>query len=568
MLAARSSVAPEFTLRRSASWAAVVAVGLGAFVLLLLAMPRELNTFDEGIILSGAMRVLAGEVLHRDFYSLYGPAQYYAVAAALDLTPHQFLAARLWDVAIRAATIAAIFAVLRPVVPLVLALAFAALGGVCLLLVATYLYPVFPCILLAVIATAQVTRFATGRAGRGSMLGAGLCAGAAALFRYDAGFMLAAANMLALLVLGWVAGARPRRVLAGVLAYAGGCALVFVPPAIAYLLVAPVGAWVDDIITYAMHHYASGRGMPFPRPGDLLVDPADAIVYVPLLAAALAGVELFRRARRRAAGLDPAAAYLIAFGIAAFVLFFKGVVRVSPIHMMLAIVPALIVIGLAAASWRRHGAAVRALLVVAIAAVLIPAASTGRDYLIRNRRVADRSVAGWLVTKAGLMTPSAMLPPGCEPTPALRFATVFIDYALVSNYIDAHSRPDERILVAPGRHDKIFVNPMALYFTTGRLPATHWSEYDPGIQNRADVQQTMIAELQRYDVRWIVRDTYFDTHIEPNLSAVSTGVKLMDTYIDEHYRPVARSGQVTVWLRKDVAAPPPATNGCEAPALP
>src|SRR4051794_18867480 len=131
MLTAPTSLRADLTVGRNRSLAAVVAVALGSFALLLLAMPRELNTFDEGIILSGAMRVLAGEVIPRDFYSLYGPGQYYAVAAALELASNQFLAARLWDVAIRAATVAAIFAVLRPVVPPLLALAAAAVGGAC-----------------------------------------------------------------------------------------------------------------------------------------------------------------------------------------------------------------------------------------------------------------------------------------------------------------------------------------------------------------------------------------------------------------------------------------------------
>src|SRR4051812_21480948 len=95
------SVPAGLSMRRSASFAALAAVALASFAILLLGMGRDLNIVDEAIILSGAMRVLAGEVIHRDFYSLYGPAQYYAVAAASELSSHQFVAARLWDLAIR-----------------------------------------------------------------------------------------------------------------------------------------------------------------------------------------------------------------------------------------------------------------------------------------------------------------------------------------------------------------------------------------------------------------------------------------------------------------------------------
>ena len=38
-------------------------------------MPRLLNVYEEGIIFTDAMRVLDGPVVHRDFYSPYGPLQ-------------------------------------------------------------------------------------------------------------------------------------------------------------------------------------------------------------------------------------------------------------------------------------------------------------------------------------------------------------------------------------------------------------------------------------------------------------------------------------------------------------
>ena len=35
---------------------------------------------DEGILLQGAQRILAGQVLYRDFFSFYTPGSYYALA--------------------------------------------------------------------------------------------------------------------------------------------------------------------------------------------------------------------------------------------------------------------------------------------------------------------------------------------------------------------------------------------------------------------------------------------------------------------------------------------------------
>src|SRR5262249_53973642 len=53
-------------------------------------------TFDEGIYLVGAQRVLRGECPYRDFFSLTGPATYYLYALLMAAFGQTFLAARLF----------------------------------------------------------------------------------------------------------------------------------------------------------------------------------------------------------------------------------------------------------------------------------------------------------------------------------------------------------------------------------------------------------------------------------------------------------------------------------------
>ena len=64
-------------------WAAAVAAG--AFLVLVATMSRLFYVYDEAIPLVGAMRVAAGEIPHRDFYSTYGPAPYYLLAALFKI---------------------------------------------------------------------------------------------------------------------------------------------------------------------------------------------------------------------------------------------------------------------------------------------------------------------------------------------------------------------------------------------------------------------------------------------------------------------------------------------------
>jgi hypothetical protein len=112
-------------------------------------------------------------------------------------------------------------------------------------------------------------------------------------------------------------------------------------------------------------------------------------------------------------------------------------------------------------------------------------------------------------------------------------------------------RQGERLLIGTARHDKIFVNDNMLYFAAQRLPATHWHHYDPGLQTRADIQNDMVAELEKQKVRYIVLLSEWDNVMEPNASALSSGVSILDDYIRLHYEIAARYGTISILTRAE-----------------
>jgi hypothetical protein len=86
---------------------------LSAFLFIFATMNRSGSIYDEGLILTGAMRVANGEIPHRDFYANYGPAQFYVVALLFKLFGPSAMAERLWDFAIKAAIATLSFATVR-----------------------------------------------------------------------------------------------------------------------------------------------------------------------------------------------------------------------------------------------------------------------------------------------------------------------------------------------------------------------------------------------------------------------------------------------------------------------
>jgi hypothetical protein len=566
----------ERGIREAGRSAAVVLSGVAifSFLTLLLTMPLDVGIVDEGIVLSDAMRVLHGDIIHRDFNSLYAPAQYYVIAGLFRLFGAGFMLARLYDLAVRAAILTALFHIIRQQCPLLVTLFFTVVCGLWLLAIGFYLYPIYPCILLSLVGSYLIIPAKEeSKPTPIALAAAGACTGLAALFRYDVGFYLLVAHFVSMGLLAICASgtdSRGRRVLEMTMTYGAGTTLIFLPIAIVLVWVSALSGFVADVIDYSLKYYSLMRGLPFPDLQTIWTSPEQAVVYLPLVAIGLALFELPHqlRARRTGRGVasevpSRAVAYLTVFGSVSAFLFLKGAVRVSPVHMLLGVVPTLVISAVLISLWSRRTPPMRVVAVVVVLLALAPAADAAKREMDLSRWERNRSIAGWLAVNSHLIAPSYDVREACDEGPASGIAKLGENYARVATYIGAHTRPNDQILIALDRHDKIFANPVALYFASGRLPGTHWHEFYPGLQTRADIQLAIISDLKHNRVQWVVRDASFDYVNEPNGSARSSGITILDHYLDQNYRPVASSGKVAIWLALGEVEPPVSRNQCE-----
>ncbi len=543
---------------------AALAAAVVAFLVLLALMSRDVAIFDEGIVLAGALRTLAGEIPHRDYYSSYGPAQNYVVAFLFAMFGKSFMVERLYSLATMA--LVATFAFVTTwgrvrwffsVLVLVFCVAFQ-VGS------QFHLYPVFPVMLLSLLGAFALIR-SLGSGNQPGILAAvfaGACCGVAALFRYDGGFFLLLSFCLFLAIMQWLRPtATPFRSLTVNLLICGmASGLVFVPFALSYLLVAPPGGFVHDIIDYSLNVYPKVRSLPFPGLVELKSNPGEIGVYFPLIVLAVTAWECFAsKIWRQQSPQDLRQLPLIVMmAILSFVLYYKGMVRVSTVHMLMSIIPATILIGVVMdrvatrLGWKR---AIPLMIVITLAPALV-AMSQIRKYVGQP----DNALAGWV-----LLTPAPAN--ACAAIDGAAFVNLGEDFRAAGRFIKRHTKQGEKIVVAAGRHDKIFANAIAFYFEADRLPGTRWHQFDPGLQNLGEVQQQIIDDLKRNRVNWIVRDSTFDSVLEPNDSAKSSGVRLLDQYLTSNYRPVARAGKIEIWLARTLPAPEP-IMGMECIAAP
>jgi 4-amino-4-deoxy-L-arabinose transferase-like glycosyltransferase len=518
---------------------------LSGFVFIL-SMNMKMNVYDEAIIAVGANQIMAGKLPHIEFYFNYGPAQIGLLATVFGAFGKSLIVARLYDIAIRTGIVIACGFVLRQL-RVDRRIATAALGVQILLLFAAgqYLYVIFPTLLLALVGTqmlAPATR--DGRESAGRLIASGAVTGVIALFRYDVGFFVMVAHAVGLALL-CASGPQSWRATARVLSlYIAGISFAFLPCAIVAVAAGAGPGFWHDIILYPSQNYAAMRGLPFPMPALSGNFGLSLAVYAPVPAAIIAAWFLADRHRHEGDGsLDsPPMRLVLLLAVLTLAMFAKGVVRVSLTHMLMSIMAAVPVLALLITQRQPAGARHSALVVAGMITISAVAALglKGREDLKAPENLLPLRLAG--------ATPVAMQR-ACPPLPALGLGTLDADSYGAACYLAAHTAPDEKIFVGAGRHDKVFISNMALYFAAGRAPVSRWYHFDPGLQTRADVQSAIIAELDNAKVRFVARDETYDTVEEPNQSAVSSGVRLLDQYLAKRYRLAARFGQIAIYRR-------------------
>jgi hypothetical protein len=115
------------------------------------------------------------------------------------------------------------------------------------------------------------------------------------------------------------------------------------------------------------------------------------------------------------------------------------------------------------------------------------------------------------------------------------------------------SPPGGTILVVPPRTDRVTVGDPLLYVLTRRRNPTRYDVMQPGVVTKAGAQRSMIADLERARTPVLVRWNDPQTAPEDNGAGHEHGSRLLDAYLDAHYRLVRRDGPYAVYQRRFAA---------------
>ena len=478
---------------------------------------RPESGFDEGFSLSYGVRVLEGDLPHRDFVSFYGPGNPFLVAAAfavggvhqdteraLGLLYRVLIVLGAAGLALAAGRVAAVSA---GAVAIVL---FLPLG------VPAYATP--GALAFALASLALLARARSARDGRLPAAAAGVLAGIAGALRPDFGaaVLVAAVPLLR---------RADRRTLKAAVA---GWAVPATALAVHISVVGPGRAW--DVLA-DWRRSASGRRLPFdPFSSEAAYAEASRLLAVALLCAAVA-IALALRARARRGEWRST----LSLGLLSLLLVPYALSRLDYVHlvMTLACAGAALVVAIAVTARDARRPAVRLGGAPLAAALFVAGAIALAPLLLGTfaRQHANRLL--------GRIPPADWVPVGVEGRAFGLPSDFATDVQRIVDSAVAQQRAGARTLfVGPRDLRRAYQNDAYLYYVLRDLePASYYMEVNPGTTNRTG--SGLAEEIEDADV--LILNGAFDLIDEPN-TARRYGPDEPNRVVEARFCPVVSVG--------------------------
>lgn len=507
------------------------------------------NLYDEGLVLTNSERIRAGEVPYRDFWTMYGPGYFYALAGLFSLVEPTILAARLLDTGLRFLLTLAVYGLARRMTSQWVALVPYTFVTFWLATIRFYSYPAFPAVGALLLAALAFSAYLRQGGGRWVLL-TGMALGLTALLRLDfggygaIGFALAAALLhLRRSAPGEAPGRARLQALARTEALMAGGALLVAAPVYGALLVAAGFSTVyEAMIAFPATTFREVRHLPVP---PLFADFGQMTggvwhdwlrLYLPLATYGAATVVALRRLFFRPVPASDrrleAAALYVALTVTGLGLVVKATSRYHDLHVVpTSILAVIVATALVARVPPKLGRSVPFRVGLVGLGVLLLSGPYVAHFWVISLRGATSATGCY----------SDLARAGCVP--------VNHEQAQVVAYLQARTSPSDYLFVGNARHDAIFVNDLLLNFLADRRSPTRYAELHPGLATTLPVQQEIVRELAVKRVAWVVT---LDVALsqEPNASAVSSGVTFLDDAIRANYRPEAAFGPYQIWHRE------------------
>lgn len=483
----------------------------------------EVNVFDEGIILSGADRVLKGHLPYNDFWTVYPPGQYYVLAFLFDNFGSSIFIERIYDITIKALIAIVIFAIIRKLLSSNKA---AILGWILALFwigAADYpAYPVYPAILLIYLAI-YFFLIHIEKNNSSALISSSILLTVSAIFRHDFA-AYAAVTILSLLLLR--KATEKRTTWFAISSYLGGFLIVGLPFLYFILIKFNLTQLFNQLIIHPLEITNKYRWLPYPPPSLENI----AFYIFPLISVIGVCFSLFRIIKNKKT--DPLSYGILTISLLGVLFFNQARARSDIIHLFptainsIILVPIMWVI-LSQLFSPNHRWVIRLLFIIAFTFTFISPI---------KKKILSFKTDSFIIT-------------GNHDLERAGYAQLPVHLKEIIKYIQSNTSSEEAIYVGVNNHDKFIINDIIIYYLSCRNYATRYHEFSPGIANTLLGQKTIISELKNSSNKLIVLSPGY--WYEPNDTKIDFNIDIVDSYIRKNYDLKSSFGDYDVWIRQN-----------------
>jgi hypothetical protein len=511
---------------RTLLWSVLAVAYFGA----LLTQPPGI--YDEGLIVSGAMRILHGQVPYRDFNTGYPPGQFYTIAGVFWVFGATLLAERIWDTVWRLTIVGLVIVLARATTPGRRPHPLPLICGALLTgAVGSRLYPMVSGMLPCLAAVWCAVLYLNKRGVRW-LLFSGIAVGIAVLYRHDLAACVCGAVTVATCY--QAIADRKRRWLQFPAILWSGVLLVVAGPGLYFWLSVPHDWLMQSFIDFPKIAFAA-RYLPLSGPESIL---AWRVFYLPLATIVAAVITV-----RQTTGAHRVTLVLLL--MTSIFTLALGTQRLDTSHAYPAIIFSMLLLCPCIAAWRfEHRKLLPKLLLFGAMFCYALAPLFVWIWLMTGPREATQSG----IAPVDVRRYSRNEPPNeIERGGPIRLA---FDQREAIVYIQRHLAPDRPLYVGLAAHGLEWFNDDLFYFLADRPQATRFDMFVPGATTSAAVQSEILWDICQEQTEYIVLFRAPPSH-EPNLSSVDYGVTILDDAIRQDYIQVVEFGSYTIWHRKN-----------------
>lgn len=481
------------------------------------------HIFDEGLVLTGAQRVIDGEVIYRDFWALYPPGIFYFVAAAFKVLGTHILSERILTTIIYALLAVSAFFLLNQAIPYLLGITTYLILTMFLSHNLFYAYPTPYAILFSILSLMALNRYFIKRRSVWLFLCA-LSLSLVAFFRQDTGFYTLISILIVYFYHEVLIDKNHTKELLRIALKLFLMFSVITSAFFAYFIIkVPFNRIVDDLIIYPLKIYPQVRALPY-------LSGKDFIRYVPMLFFALTIWILLRK--RGIVNISKENFSSVIFCQLMQFFTYLGIARWDKYHLFSPIFYSILLFGYASYEFiPKNKKSFKYILFIGIGVFFIIYTSTLSSFFGRLVKLDN----------CRLTLPRSH---GC-----LDCSSLILSQQKAIRYIQSITEPGEKIFCGNDRHDRIIINDILIYFLVERKSATAYHELAVGIVTVPSVQREIISDIIRNNVRCIVLANVSKIKNEPNKSSVSSGVFYLDRFIKNNYKPINKIGPYLILWR-------------------